>query len=405
MRNVLYLTYDGLSDPLGRSQIVPYLTRLGRRGHQITIVSAEKPAGLAQSEQRIRLLLSEAGIQWHPVTYAATPKGLAALITICRLYAAAQRLCSASSFHIVHCRSYLPALIGLYLKRRYKLKMIFDMRGFWADERMEGGIWSRHHFAYRLVYRYFKHKENDMLKAADAVITLTHRAKEIMTSWQLPGLKAERICVIPCVTDTQHFAPRSNEQQVGEIKIRLGINSGERVLVYCGSLGTWYMMNEMLLFFQRLVLYQPNWKFLLITQSEKEIIFRQATAVGVDTERLVVVAADYDEVPALLEVADLAIFFITPVFSKQASSPTKLAEYLSMGIPVIGNDIGDVAFYLNRCGAGMMPAALTVQGFDEMVPRVDELLALNRKQIRHCAAELLDLRAATDCYHQLYESL
>jgi glycosyltransferase involved in cell wall biosynthesis len=41
--------------------------------------------------------------------------------------------------------------------------------------------------------------------------------------------------------------------------------------------------------------------------------------------------------------ADIGFFFIPPVYSKVASSPTKLGEFLSSGIPVItGHSIGDV---------------------------------------------------------------
>src|SRR4051794_20204501 len=43
MTSVLYITYDGLTDPLGRSQVLPYLTGLAERGHRITVLSCEKP--------------------------------------------------------------------------------------------------------------------------------------------------------------------------------------------------------------------------------------------------------------------------------------------------------------------------------------------------------------------------
>ncbi len=42
MKSVLYTTYDGLTDPLGQSQILPYLQQLCREGYQFTILSFEK---------------------------------------------------------------------------------------------------------------------------------------------------------------------------------------------------------------------------------------------------------------------------------------------------------------------------------------------------------------------------
>lgn len=41
---ILYLTYDGLSDPLGQSQVIPYIVGLSKRGHKIVVLSSEKKA-------------------------------------------------------------------------------------------------------------------------------------------------------------------------------------------------------------------------------------------------------------------------------------------------------------------------------------------------------------------------
>ena len=40
---VLYISYDGLLDPLGQSQVVPYVRELARRGVALTVISFEKP--------------------------------------------------------------------------------------------------------------------------------------------------------------------------------------------------------------------------------------------------------------------------------------------------------------------------------------------------------------------------
>ena len=40
---VLYLSHTGLTEPLGRSQVLPYVLGLARRGWDFTILSFEKP--------------------------------------------------------------------------------------------------------------------------------------------------------------------------------------------------------------------------------------------------------------------------------------------------------------------------------------------------------------------------
>jgi hypothetical protein len=42
-QNILYLSYDGMTDPLGQSQVLPYLCGLSQKGYRFTLVSCEKP--------------------------------------------------------------------------------------------------------------------------------------------------------------------------------------------------------------------------------------------------------------------------------------------------------------------------------------------------------------------------
>jgi len=39
---ILYISYDGMTDPLGQSQVIPYLIGLSQKGYVITIISCEK---------------------------------------------------------------------------------------------------------------------------------------------------------------------------------------------------------------------------------------------------------------------------------------------------------------------------------------------------------------------------
>ena len=42
-KNILYLSYDGMTDPLGQSQVLPYLIGLTKEGFTFHIISFEKP--------------------------------------------------------------------------------------------------------------------------------------------------------------------------------------------------------------------------------------------------------------------------------------------------------------------------------------------------------------------------
>jgi hypothetical protein len=56
----------------------------------------------------------------------------------------------------------------------------------------------------------------------------------------------------------------------------------------------------------------------------------------------------------IIKASDINISFIKPVYSKISSSPTKLGEVLSMGIPVISNSgVGDVEQIVLNAEAGL----------------------------------------------------
>ena len=64
---ILYLSYDGLTDPLGQSQVIPYCRGLADKGYEIHIVSCEKKVNFSLKRMEIQLLLSESNIKWYPL--------------------------------------------------------------------------------------------------------------------------------------------------------------------------------------------------------------------------------------------------------------------------------------------------------------------------------------------------
>jgi hypothetical protein len=80
--HVLYITYDGLTDPLGQSQILPYLVGLSGRGHRITILSCEKRAAMDREGAAIRKLCKRSGLDWHPLPYHKSPPVLSSVLDL-----------------------------------------------------------------------------------------------------------------------------------------------------------------------------------------------------------------------------------------------------------------------------------------------------------------------------------
>src|SRR6476620_11682826 len=86
---VRYITYDGLTDPLGGSQVLPYLIGLAEVGHEITILSCEKPERMLRDGAQIRKLCADAGLTWNPIKYHKKPPVLSSALDAASLRRAA----------------------------------------------------------------------------------------------------------------------------------------------------------------------------------------------------------------------------------------------------------------------------------------------------------------------------
>jgi glycosyltransferase involved in cell wall biosynthesis len=393
-----------MTDPLGASQVLPYLQGLARRGHRIWLVSCEKPGADEKAWADVRSLCDQAGIEWHPLGYHARPPLLSTLWDIQALRRKAFALQRSVGFDLVHCRSYVPALVGLRLKRRSGVRFLFDMRGFWPEEKVEGGSWRLSNPLFRAVYRYFKARESDFFREADAIVSLTRAARDEMLARPRGSRPARPITVIPCCVDFDHFTIPSADQRL-EARQELGLARDAPVLAYLGSLGGIYMMEEMLQFFAAFRERKSDGRFLFITRTAPDFIRGAAERLGIVADVLAIRPASRDEVPRFLAAADLGISFIRATFSKTASSPTKLAEMMAVGLPMVVNaGLGDVDAVMADTRSGVV-----VDRFDRpsLLAAVDQIdcLRLAPDEIRAGAQRWFRLQEGIAAYDSIYRSL
>jgi len=388
---VLYLSYDGLTDPLGQSQILPYLGGLSCNG--ITIISFEKKDRFEAEKAPVQEFCRAHNLNWVPLTYHKGPPVFSTLYDLWMLRRKVKSVHRKHPFRVIHCRSYITALVGLWMKRTYNVKFIFDMRGFWADERVEGGLWNLRNPVYRLIYFFFKKKEQQFIREADAIILLTENAKKEILRWNLNS----SLHVIPCCVDLDHFDPaRTTPLQREALKNELGVKPGEFVLLYLGSLGTWYAVNEMLNFFTQVKKIRQEARFLLVTTDSPDVRhYRYA-------KDIILRASSRRRVPLFISLADASVIFIKPVFSKKGSSATKMAEVLAMGIPVVTNSgWGDIDLFQHS-----LPGLVTVSTPEDYPKAVTMLLQMrNHSEIRKGASAQFSLVQGVALYNAVYQDL
>lgn len=391
-RHILYLTHDGLTDPLGQSQILPYLSGLSKDGFEITVLSLEKAGRLRQSKSYIEEICNRSGISWHPLPYFTFPPILSPILNLLRMQRRAIKEWNSNPYYLVHCRSYLASWVGIRLKRKLRIKYLFDMRGFWADERRESGLWPQGHFVYDRVYAYFKSQEKKYLSEADHIVTLTTSATRIIEQW---GLNTCSISVIPTCVDLVHFNPdRISSQNVKELRSKLGIQSNQYVLVYLGSWGTWYLTSEMLRFYKTLNSMLPSVLLVLTPDTKSVPVMSGIIAREVSRNKL----------PEYLKLADASIFFISPTFSKKGSSATKMGELLAMNVPIITNSgWGDVDEIIKVSNCGYLVSNFTESEYTKCV---EEYINHSKPaKFRSTAENYFNLSTGIKQYKMIYKDL
>jgi glycosyltransferase involved in cell wall biosynthesis len=403
---ILYVSYDGMTDPLGQSQVIPYLEGLTRQGFEFHLLSCEKPEVYSSNFEQISEKLQQAKIHWHPIRYTSRPPVISTIIDILRLHKEAGMLSRKHHFQAIHCRSYIASFVGLRLKKKKKIPFIFDMRGFWADERIDGNIWNIKNPMYFFIYKYFKRKEKKFLSQADHIVSLTEKGKyEILQNFGLTN--DPEISVIPCCVDIELFSSEKiSIDEKNDWKKRLNIKKDEFIISYSGSIGTWYMLDEMMDFFIVLCKSYSNAKFLFITPENPEKILSVSKGKHIDDGKIIIYKANRSEMPALLSLSDISLFFIKPAYSKKASSPTKMGELMSMGIPFITNSgVGDIDQLVNEYKIGITITDQTESGYQEAIKAISALIANDNKISKSVAKTKYSLEYGIELYLRIYNQL
>src|SRR5215207_1418056 len=287
-RRVLFISYNGMLDPLGQTQVIPYLRELAARGVRFTLLRFERPKafdpeGVAQTEQ-LRQKLKSQGIEWHWLRYHQRPSIPATMYDVMAGLRKASSLVKRNRIEMVHARGHIPATIALGLKRRFGIKMIFDLRGLMAEEYVDAEHWREGGVPYRIT----KAAERRILASTDAIVTLTERIWPIIREWD--GLRGRAVHheVIPCCVDLSLF--KFSDEERKRRRAELGLD--ERfTLVYSGSLDGWYLTEKMADFFASFLKQNREAHFLWLTIGSHDRVRELMRARNVEADNFSVRAA------------------------------------------------------------------------------------------------------------------
>jgi glycosyltransferase involved in cell wall biosynthesis len=251
------------------------------------------------------------------------------------------------------------------------------------------------------MYRVAKWFERRFLLNADCVVSLTQAAVDEMRTFPYLQGRMPRFELITTCADLELFRPSRDDAvpRPADHPFTLG---------YVGSVGVWYVFDEVLRCFQLLREQLPSARLHILNRGGHEYIQERMAALNIDPATVHVEAADHAGVAHAMRRMDAGVFFIKPVYSKTASAPTKLGEFLGCGVPCLGNTgVGDMATILENEQVGV-----ALSHFDEPAMRaaIDRLLHLTqmpdiKTRCREVATRYFSLEHGAHAYGRIYREL
>ena len=391
--NALYLTRNGLLEPLGQSQVFAYLRGLSR-DYRITLITYEKREDRADTA-RMEAMSRECaalGIRWLPQRFLPRPKIVAPALSMLRMVWLVWREVRGQEARLIHARSYIPAAVALLAGKLSATPFIFDMRALWVEELITAKRLRRGSLLYRAIVA----AERACLKHAGAVVSLTHAAVHHLNRVYPAAMAEQNTVVIPTCADLDRFVP--------------AVGPPERRAFGC--LGTvvsgWFRLDWLASFLAVALERDPDAAFELTTRDDPEKVRAALDPEGQSGDRLCIAAASPEEVHRILQGQLASMMFFADDLGKLGSSPTRMAEILACGLPVVANEgVGDVAKIIREYRVGVLARSAKREDMAAAWEALQELMRdpeLGRR-CRKAAEDLFSLKTGTAAYAAIYADL
>jgi glycosyltransferase involved in cell wall biosynthesis len=405
--NTLYISYDGLLDPLGQSQILPYLERISHISKHFFILSFEKSSKLKMTAELKMRLKTNTNIVWVPLVFS-NKFGLAGkFFDLIKMLFVASYLVISKQINIIHARGHPSAITAYMIKKILfikKLSFIFDFRGLWVDERVEKGGWNLSKRFDLIQFNAFKHLEKKMLQSAESVVVLTERLRSCLS--EIANSKLKKIYVVPCCADFKHFLPVETIEK-DKLLLSLKIPSNAFIVGYVGSIGSMYDMNS---YFKLLDYAQKRnediYGLIITNDSNKAQKLFEESGINVLKSRIRIMSVNRKEIPKYFGLMSVSTIFLNDSYARLGTSPTKFAESLALGVPVIvSRNIGDLDEHISYLNAGISIDLNDDNYQKKCLDEFKKFKQIDPQIIRSSSQKLYSLDTGVKTYITLYQDL
>ena len=391
MVKALYFSYDGLLDPLGQSQIVPYISAIAAAGHSLTIVSYEKPERTKDQIKVMDIKLQKIGINWvrlefRPGKFWAIKRVVGGILSI-------RKLCAHIQPDFIHLRGLVPAII--FQLSRSTVPSLYDFRGFALGEWVDIGKITRS----SLIYYVLNRLDRNAVKSALGLVVLEKSAKQLLIeTYDVPKvpLKVIRTC-----TDVNRYTKRKKVYSKDNRTLRF---------VFLGGAKFPYRPDLALMLIEKLLEYGFDCNIDFINKGDHGIIENAIDLTSIPKEKVRILSCEHSKIPDILATYDCGLVMVETSYWRRVCSPTKTSEYLASGLPVIsltGIDALDELSERTECVATVSQEEL--QGHLQGV-RVEQIVSFIRSTgVTHkcqiLAKAEFDLEMAGNLFVELYSEM
>jgi glycosyltransferase involved in cell wall biosynthesis len=357
-----------LSEGVGSSQILPLLQRLSKSGLRVNLISFEKLAPSVEIQENLKL----AGVDWNIRHFRSNGArgGIARLLEIST---------QIPETRVIHARSDISAVAASISR---KAPILWDVRSLWADQR----AFIETNPIMKRVLKSYGVFEGIASSHASAMSTLTHAVVPVLEvrHKHLPSLRI----VVPTAVDLQKF------------KFNPNIPASIRGL-FSGTYNEYYdlvLSKKFINSLKELSNIDVHWA--RPQESHRHSLEAGETSIFI---------ANQNEMADIISNYSFGISIckIDAGPSLKAAMPTKIAEFLACGRPVVLNaGLGDFNEYIREFNAGVLldgtPGDLEVKARQFMDILVDPQTSM---RCRALAEKYFDMDQGAEKYLSLYSQM
>jgi hypothetical protein len=366
--DLTYLTIDSLFEGVGSSQITPLITNLSKSGLKINLVSFEKNIPGTHLGDYFKSI----GVVWSPQEFGSP----GAVAGISRLDSMRRTIQKTS---IIHARSDIPAVSGITSQQA---PVLWDVRSLWAEQK----ILIQRNIPNKVLYPLYRGLENVAASKSLGMSTLTSAVLPILEK------RHKRLPQLRTIVSTSVDLDRFKFDPIMPPIVR-ALFSGTYNDYYDLELSARFMQE-----FRKGLPVDAHWA--RPAESKKSNIGVGETKVFPSTQiGMSQLIPNYS--------FGVSVCKIDAGPSLTAAMPTKIAEFLACGRPVVVNKgLGDMDQFITEFNVGVVLDG-TIENLSESATKLAELLTDNETPIR-CrllAEKHFNMQVGAEKYLNLYSQM